>query len=570
MVLVRDEGAVATAPSPAPVPGRGTLPLAVGLAVGVALPVLVAWRVGALSIPHNDAWSYSRIGQTFARTGHVELLGWNRSTLLGQIVPLGPFGRSIEVQSLFVAALGVVALLAAYALAAPHVGRARAGVIAMVVGIFPSFGALTTSFMTDVPSLAATLLCLAAGDRAVRRDSPRALLLATLAGLWAVTIRPQAYLAALAVLAVAWHGARTGTLHRIRPRLVVVVGVVATALAAAYVHWWGSLPASDQLEPVYRGLRAWRAVWRDLVGGAAVTGLASLPLVTVLTRRALATRRGRVALGVTAALAGWTVAAEHVRRFLLGNYVDVRGPDGGALGGDGRGAPIYPTALWAVVVVLAAVGMCALVGAIVSARPRWTAPLLFTAASLAVLLGSVLFGQGSFERYWLPFVPALLVAALAPGRAPSSLPDDVRPARAGTGAGARGRRRVDLAVGAAATLAVVLFSTAVATSFWAYDRVRWDTAVALEQSTGLPATRIDAGMEWDGYHSPNGVIARHAPLTDGWMPRVSDVPACVRVSVRPLGGPSLQLVETVPYRAFLVAGRRDLLVYDDVRAPGCG
>src|SRR5579884_3238448 len=71
--------------------------LILAIVLGVLLPVVVAAATGNLSIPHNDAWSYSRIAQTFGRTGHIRLLDWNRSALVGQFVVLGPLASSIVV-----------------------------------------------------------------------------------------------------------------------------------------------------------------------------------------------------------------------------------------------------------------------------------------------------------------------------------------------------------------------------------------------------------------------------------------------------------------------------------------
>lgn len=83
-------------------------------AICVGVPVGLAAATGSLSIPHNDGWSHSKIAQVFATTYHFELLGWNRTALVGQVVVLGPLGRSIIAQQLFVACLAVLALVATY------------------------------------------------------------------------------------------------------------------------------------------------------------------------------------------------------------------------------------------------------------------------------------------------------------------------------------------------------------------------------------------------------------------------------------------------------------------------
>jgi hypothetical protein len=46
--------------------------LIAAICFGVLLPFLIALSSGNLAIPHNDAWSHSRIAKTFADTGEFE------------------------------------------------------------------------------------------------------------------------------------------------------------------------------------------------------------------------------------------------------------------------------------------------------------------------------------------------------------------------------------------------------------------------------------------------------------------------------------------------------------------
>ena len=116
----------------------------------VVPPVVIAACIGSLDIPHNDAWSHSRIAQTFAETGQVTLLGWNRSSLLGQVLILGPLGADLQAQHLFVAACGVVSLVMTYLLVRPRAGDQGALLATIALGVVPEFGLLTTSFMADM------------------------------------------------------------------------------------------------------------------------------------------------------------------------------------------------------------------------------------------------------------------------------------------------------------------------------------------------------------------------------------------------------------------------------------
>lgn len=100
-------------------------PVGLLVLVLVGLPLAQAAVTGALSIPHNDAWSHARIARTFAETGQIRLVGWNRSALIGQVVVLGPLGGSVVAQHLFAVACGALALVLTYLLA--NLGRALEG-----------------------------------------------------------------------------------------------------------------------------------------------------------------------------------------------------------------------------------------------------------------------------------------------------------------------------------------------------------------------------------------------------------------------------------------------------------
>src|SRR5580658_8910077 len=119
---------------------RSPVPLVLVLAavvVGVGVPLALAVVTGGIAIPHNDGWSYSRIAALFARTGRIQMLGWNRAALVGQFVVLGPLGRWLQVQQVFIAACGAAVLLATYDLLLPSVGRRRAAFAAVVVAAWP-------------------------------------------------------------------------------------------------------------------------------------------------------------------------------------------------------------------------------------------------------------------------------------------------------------------------------------------------------------------------------------------------------------------------------------------------
>ncbi len=216
--------------------------LGLAVLIGVLLPVTVAALSGNLAIPHNDGWAYSRIAETFGRTGRIELVGWNRSTLLGQVVPLGPLARSIVAQQLFIAVCSLVFLTSVHELLLPRLGAARAGVATVVVALWPGYALLSTSFMGDIPALALAGVTVLVGTRALERDSPWLFVVAMLIGLWGCTVRLQAIAAPAAVALAFLLASRRGAPRRVvRTRPVLVLGV-AVGLTAVFASTWSGSP----------------------------------------------------------------------------------------------------------------------------------------------------------------------------------------------------------------------------------------------------------------------------------------------------------------------------------------
>lgn len=530
--------------------------LGAALLVGIAAPLAVAGLSGNLSIPHNDAWSYSRIAEHFAETGRIRLLGWNRSALLGQVVVLGPLGRSLVAQQVFVAVLGAVLLFCVHEILAPRVGPRRAGVAVAALSFWPGFALLTTSFMADIPTVAAAFLALYLGDLALRRDRAWILGLAVLAGLWACTIRIQGIAAPVAILFVAL--TQSGAGHRIRRRHVVALAVVFAGLLAAFSLWQSRLPDGDHVALALRpdpldsvSLNSVRAYFEL----ALVVG----PVALLVARPARWRTRGWVAALAVALVGGLAYRQTGARGFFLPNYLSSNGAYTEALAPD---RVVFSESHWRLVVVFALI--CGALLAAELTRPRVRDVPLLTAFGVLTIAGTaVTFAadQQVYGRYLIPLAPWILLRVLTP----TAEPETLRP---------RGLRRFAVTAaprltGAVALLAVFGLSSAIAANAWAFDRTRWDVGTAQERR-GVPATRIDAGMEWLGWHSPRGVIDRdHAGGSFAGL--FSRSPSCVVVSTEAKPNPpaAWRLVGDVPYRRFLVAGEARLFVYE-TGAAGCG
>ena len=112
-----------------------------------------------------------------------------------------------------------------------------------------------------------------------------------------------------------------------------------------------------------------------------------------------------------------------------------------------------------------------------------------------------------------------------------------------------------------AFLAVVSMGiTAHALSF---DAARWQAASGLHQR-GTPATDINAGLEWVGYHATGAGCTRSDP-TRGQLVHadVSEILGCFLVSASPLRG--LRLVDTYEYRNYSFLGPSQLRVYQRLK-----
>jgi hypothetical protein len=102
----------------------------------------------------------------------------------------------------------------------------------------------------------------------------------------------------------------------------------------------------------------------------------------------------------------------------------------------------------------------------------------------------------------------------------------------------------------------------------AFDAARWEAGRQLV-AAGVPATDVDAGFEWSGYHSPNGVDRRPVPGRLNWYStHFPENRRCFAVYSSRQKHAGWRLVRTVPYRKFIVAKPARLWTYDTGRCGG--
>jgi hypothetical protein len=516
--------------------------LGLGLAIGVAVPIVLAVTTGSYSIPHNDDWSYSRIAEEFGRSGQIHLLRWNRSSLVGQFVVLGPAAASIEVQHLFVGLLGAAAIYACYELLKPFVGKVRAAFAAALVGIWPEFGLLSTSFMTDVPALAAVTIVLTLGARALARGSVWLLAAAVTVGVWGVTVREQALVAPAAVLVVAAWRARRG--QRFQLWQVLAVGATFVVAVAWFEVWRRGLAGDDPPIGVSEDTPMLSGALDVAVRGYFVLALAVSPAVLALARPWRWTRAAWAGAGAVAGVAALQLHDVGPNAFLLTDYLTEQGPYPGVMDGDRH---MLNPAVWQVVPMFAALSGILLAGGLV----RWGVrlPPLLRVFLLFLIAGTLLTragGQLVFGRYLLLLQPALLCVVLTWAAEPPRRWRWYRPA---------------LASAAAAALAVL--SIAVTAYGLAFDAARWDAGRRIV-ATGVAAADIDAGFEWSGYYSPHGVqiAPPRQPPINGYQAMFPNNRHCYLVSLAARADPAWQLVGTLTYRKYVVARRAKLWLYN--------
>ena len=217
------------------------------LLLAVLFPLLVSASAGTLEIARNDDWLYRRIAVDLARTGRLALGGMSSTMIVGQILFAQPFLWLSGLQPWAFTAAGVVfavgGILSAYALARQLLPARRAVLAATLLTLFPGYLAYATSFMSDVPALAAQFLCLALGARAVRYRPVHVgwLVASTTIGLFAFSIREFALAAPAGVMVaavVADHG---------RSRTWAFAIAVAAGCVAIFV-WKSTL--AGQLPPL--------------------------------------------------------------------------------------------------------------------------------------------------------------------------------------------------------------------------------------------------------------------------------------------------------------------------------
>lgn len=438
-------------------------------ALGAALPILLiavglAVYTDSLRIPHNDAWSHSKIAKHFAETGEWRLLQWNRTFLIGQIYPLGSLGKSIVCQHLFTALLAAAGMVAAYFNLRRRVGDSGAFIGTVAISIIPEFGLLSTSFMSDIPAFAGIMLTWTVLDR--YNDHPKwvLFLMASIIALWATTVREQAIAAMATVAAIGvWNSP-----GNVRPTILLISLLALIALVALEL-WRRSLPGDDPPQvTISPGL-----LLQSLKCAVFSSGLYLLPVI-ILVATPSQWRRKAVIAALSAGILALSIAIARRGDVFFGNYLTESGAYPSVLAGE---RVVIPHVVFPILACASCISLILMAGHLVHNGVKIDPPstLLFLLLS-ATTFGPSLMGQQIFGRYLLPLLPFMVLLLLS---------------RCTT-------RNLAVSLITAAPLAILgVLITANALSF---DAARWKFAESFVLK-GWKPQNVHAGMEWNGWHA---------------------------------------------------------------------
>lgn len=492
------------------------IPLVVILVIGGVLPIVIAWRFGALGIPRNDDWSYLIASFRFANGEGINGNNWALMNLVGQLVLALPINiassNRVAPLQILVASLGVAGLFALYDLATHWLTKQRALFAVCLLALGPLWAALAGSFMTDIPTFALSMICLAAGARALKsqRHANKWLTVALIAGFVGFAIRQYAIVAIITLIVVAvWHRTSLGS-----RRFRVIVGSCLLTLAFAFVFykWRLQLPGFDDpplvlpsTQLIDRGIE-FNLRSATLIGFLVAPAVLLVGPLQLLSSAFMRSPKTTVIFGVgmIAMFTTWLARANATDRTLfitLGNYFR----SAGILGNDviaGVRPDLLPEPL---MIAFACIGITSftvfsIAGA--STAPRFINSLRVRkrnqtpGKSVAVVAmigfgltsgGPVFFGMPIYDRYLLIVIGLVSVLVLS---APA-LTQRTRTVN---------RSIAGVAFGFMAALGLVF-----ACNSASFDGARWRAAERATSITGDHG-QVDGGFEWTNYYAQRQVF----------------------------------------------------------------
>ncbi len=512
--------------------------------IGVAIPIAVASRYGALGIPRSDDWSYLLTMYRWLEDGKLTFNGWVSMTLIGQVLIAAPIaavaGRNITLIQISTALIGLVGLLGVVWIGRQIVRPAWWAVfVAATIAVGPLWGPLAPTFMTDVPAFTFQMLSLAAAIIAFRSRpvALRPLAISVALGFVGVSIRQYAVIPVMAILLVA---ALTliATRDWRRLRSVGVIAGVFFVATVALLVWWSGLPDSKSLSPTVPDPHLISGMFIKDAGFLRLAGLLLLPVVVLagpvaIVRRAWAAS-SRLTTVLTIGMVVWlvTMYARVPRTPFVGNYVAREG----VLSTDvlaGNRPDVIPRPLFNLLVVVGSLtGMVIVLAAVPflmdlprRVRERDVAPADPSVALLGFVIGgfaaaysvAIATGLPVYDRYALPILPLVALLVLRSTRREPSAVRSAAPRRVGAG--------VMIALLAVLGLAYTVDSAS-------FDGTRWNVS-EMATDAGYKPLQVGGGFEWLSYHREHGPLYRWDFAKDRPVQLKTYTPPCVSVLINP-------------------------------------
>lgn len=522
--------------------------------------------------PINDDWSYAWSVRQLCERGELRLGPWVAMTLVGQVIWAWPFaavaGFSFTALRLSTIAASLIAILGFHALALRDGGRRdTAAAAAVLLAVNPIFFFLSTTFMTDVPFVAAAVPALLGYGRALATGERRSVVAATAWSLVAVSVRQVG-------LALPLSYAITAVVCRPRDRRVAMASLGAAA--AAYAAWLvtaratgvaaaGAVSKIDDLATVI-------ARPALLAGNLISHGVFALLMVSLflapfhllfgpdLGELARSSRRRSAWVGAATFATALAFLLGKRRVFpLLSSVLFDLGlgplsfPDVAVL--HLPHWPAAPRAVWWALMLGAALAAAVHAAVLADAGARLLAERragdvsairarqLFAALAGLLLLLPVL-PMTVFDRYLLlPLLLALYVTVIG-----------IRD----VGPGGDGEARTIRAIGALLTAATALFSVAATHDYFSANRARFAALDDLVASRHVAPRDIDGGWEWNGWH-----LEVDAHATDGRAPW--DAGSRYAVALGPM--PGFRTIAVHPFDAWIGRSPRAVLVLEREGGP---
>jgi len=538
----------------------------------VAVAILATWPFANLA--YADDFAYAHVALNLARTGHLVYNGWEFAMLLPHAcwgaLFIHLFGFSFECLrfSTIPFALGAIALCYSLVRRA-GLRTAEAFFVTLLIGLSPMFLPLAATYMTDIPCFFFTLASLYSLSRAAEAGADSRgyvwLILGAAAGFLGGTGRQVVWLVPLVVLPyLAW-------VRRHQVRFVTAsVGtwiLVAGGIAGTMAWFNHQLYVAEQPSVVHELMLAInRPLWEvNITARLALMLLflilpAALPFALRASGSSLRGTRGRQTILVVLFIALFGTVFIHPSLASIpwiNSTLNWEGINGSA---PLAGRPVVLTkSVRAIVAIAVYATVCIFAVELLEirrmARRAWDfmldppvdqvalpAMTLFSGVYLALL---VLRGSevDLFDRYLLPVMPCASTLLLLWFEADS--PNVIRT-----------RRRVmPLAWG----VLVIMASYAILSTqdLWSLARARV-IAVSRLETSGIPRTAIDAGVEYNGWTQ----LLTNGQMNDRWVKNppgayrpefgtTPDVVPVYKLEYKPTAETAPTDFGSVPYYSFL-------------------